>query len=128
MLVKTSGAAVQGIDAIVVTVEASVEIGASFNLVGLPDAAVKESYQRVRAAMKESGYEFPRRAVLVNMSPADVRKEGAAYDLPISLAILAAAEQMPPEPLGRFMVMGELSLDGSVLPTRGVLPHGNKGA
>lgn len=122
MLVKTYGAAVQGIDAIVVTIEVSVEIGATFNLVGLADVAVKESYQRVRAAMKQSGYEFPRRAVLVNMSPADVRKEGAAYDLPISVAILAAAEVMPAENLDRFMIMGELSLDGSVLPIKGVLP------
>lgn len=78
MLVKTYGAAVHGIDAIVTTIEVSVEIGATFNLVGLADIAVKESYQRVRAAMKQSGYEFPRRSVLVNMSPADVRKEGAA--------------------------------------------------
>ncbi len=122
MLVKTYGAAVQGIDAIVVTIEVSVEIGATFNLVGLADVAVKESYQRVRAAMKQSGYEFPRRSVLVNMSPADVRKEGAAYDLPISLAILAAAEEMTACNLDRYMIMGELSLDGSVLPIKGVLP------
>ena len=122
MLVKTYGAAVQGIDAIVITIEVSVEIGATFNLVGLADVAVKESYQRVRAAMKQSGYEFPRRSVLVNMSPADVRKEGAAYDLPISLAILAASEVMPAGNLDRYMIMGELSLDGSVLPIKGVLP------
>lgn len=74
MLIKTFGAALQGIDAITVTIEVTVEIGASFNLVGLPDAAVKESYQRVRSAVKQSGFEFPRHAVVVNMSPADVRK------------------------------------------------------
>lgn len=122
MLVKTYGAAVQGIDAIIITIEVSVEIGVTFNLVGLADVAVKESYQRIRAAMKQSGFEFPRRAVLVNMSPADVRKEGAAYDLPISLAILAAAEVIPTDRLNRFMLMGELSLDGSILPIKGVLP------
>ena len=122
MLIKTYGAAVQGIDAIIVTIEVSVEIGAAFNLVGLPDTAVKESYQRVHSALKQSGLDFPRRSVVVNMSPADVKKEGAAYDLPISLAILAASEQLPADGLASYIIMGELSLDGSVLPVRGVLP------
>lgn len=122
MLIKTFGAALQGIDAITVTIEVTVELGASFNLVGLPDAAVKESYQRVRSAVKQSGYEFPRHAVVVNMSPADVKKEGAAYDLPISLAILAASRQLDAGQIGSYMIMGELSLDGSVLPIKGVLP------
>lgn len=122
MLVKTYGAAVYGIDAIIVTIEVSVEIGVSFNLVGLPDTAVKESYQRVVAAMRHSGRDFPRRSVLVNMSPADVKKEGAAYDLPIALGILAASEQIKGDRLSQYMIMGELSLDGSVLPIRGALP------
>lgn len=122
MLVKTYGAAVQGIDAIVVTIEVSVENGISFNLVGLPDTAVKESYQRVQTAIRQSGFDFPRRSIVVNMSPADVRKEGAAYDLPIALAILAAGGQIDGSRLGDFMIMGELSLDGSVLPIRGALP------
>ena len=122
MLLKTYGAAVQGIDAIIVTIEVSVEIGFSFNLVGLPDTAVKESYQRMLTAMKHSGFDFPRRAVVINMSPADVRKEGAAYDLPLALSILAASEQIKAGDLGDYMIMGELSLDGSVLPIRGVLP------
>lgn len=122
MLVKTYGAAVYGIDAIIVTIEVSVEIGVSFNLVGLPDTAVKESYQRVVAAMRHSGRDFPRRSVLVNMSPADVKKEGAAYDLPIALGILAASEQINGDRLSQYMIMGELSLDGSVLPIRGALP------
>ncbi len=122
MLIKTYGAAVQGIDAIIVTIEVAVEIGASFNLVGLPDTAVKESYQRVRSALKQSGLEFPRRSVVINMSPADVKKEGAAYDLPISLAILAASEQLACRNLDDYLIMGELSLDGTVLPIRGVLP------
>lgn len=122
MLVKTYGAAVYGIDAIIVTIEVSVEIGVSFNLVGLPDTAVKESYQRVVAAMRHSGRDFPRRSVLVNMSPADVKKEGAAYDMPIALGILAASEQINGDRLSQYMIMGELSLDGSVLPIRGALP------
>lgn len=121
MLVKTYGAAVHGIDAIVITIEVSVEIGATFNLVGLADIAVKESYQRVRAAMKQSGYEFPRRSVLVNMSPADVRKEGAAYDLPISLAILAA-RKLCRRSLRTIHDNGRIVADGTVLPIRGVLP------
>lgn len=122
MLLKTYGAAVQGVDAIIVTIEVAVEIGFSFNLVGLPDTAVKESYQRMLTAMKHSGYDFPRRSVVINMSPADVRKEGAAYDLPLALSILAASEQIKGDELSRYMIMGELSLDGTLLPIRGVLP------
>ena len=122
MLVKTYGAAVQGIDAIVVTIETVVDRGFSFTMVGLPDAAVKESYQRVVSAINQSGAEFPRHRVVINLSPADVKKEGAAYDLPIAIGILAAAEKIPAERLGGLMIMGELSLDGSVLPIRGVLP------
>lgn len=122
MLVKILGAAVQGIDAIPVTIEVVAEYGFSFTMVGLPDTAVKESYQRVLAAVEQSGFEFPRRRVVVNLSPADVRKEGAAYDLPIAVAALAAAEKLPAEYLQGVMIMGELSLDGSVLPIKGVLP------
>lgn len=122
MLVKTYGAAVQGIDALIVTIEVSVETGISFNLVGLPDTAVKESYQRVQTAIRQSGFDFPRRSVVVNMSPADIRKEGAAYDLPIALAILAASGQIDGSQLNQYVIMGELSLDGSVLPVNGVLP------
>ncbi|MCM1451258.1 MAG: YifB family Mg chelatase-like AAA ATPase [Clostridium sp.] len=123
MLVKIEGAAVQGIDAIIITIEVSVEIGASFTMVGLPDTAVKESLDRVRSAIKQSGYIFPHRATIVNLAPADVRKEGAAYDLPIAIGILAAAELLRPVPAqGTYMMMGELSLDGTLLPVRGVLP------
>nr|MBD5377361.1 YifB family Mg chelatase-like AAA ATPase [Bacteroides sp.] len=123
MLVKIPAAAVSGIDAIVVTVEVSVSIGISFTMVGLPDAAVKEAYQRVLTATQQSGFDFPRRNVVVNLSPADVRKEGSAYDLPIAVGTLVAAEIVRPaiEP-GLYMMMGELSLDGSLLPVRGVLP------
>lgn len=122
MLVKVYGAAVQGIDALQVTIEVLVDNGISFCIVGLPDAAVKESYQRVQSAMKQSALEFPRRRVVVNMSPADIRKEGAAYDLPIAIGILAADGKLKSESLGNYMIMGELSLDGTVLPIKGVLP------
>ncbi|HBI57713.1 MAG: YifB family Mg chelatase-like AAA ATPase [Duncaniella sp.] len=123
MLEKTYGAAVQGIDAIVVTIEVAVESGAMFCLVGLADTAVKESYQRVLSAITQTGLKFPRARVVINMAPADVKKEGAAYDLPIALGILAASGQIKcTEPLDRYMIMGELSLDGSVLPVRGALP------
>lgn len=122
MLVKTYGAAVQGIDALVVTIETVVDRGFSFTMVGLPDAAVKESYQRVVSAIAQSGEDFPRHRVVINLSPADVKKEGAAYDLPIAVGILAASERVSVDMLGSLMIMGELSLDGSVLPIRGVLP------
>ncbi len=122
MLVKVQGAALQGIDAIVVTVEVAVDRGASFSIVGLPDTAVKESSERVRSAIKESGLDFPHRSIVVNMAPADVKKEGAAYDLPIALAILAGNEQITLPPEGTYMLMGELSLDGSLRPIKGALP------
>lgn len=122
MLIKTYGAAVQGIDAILVTIEVSVENGISYCIVGLPDTAVKESHERVQSALKQSGFEYPRRRVVINMSPADVKKEGAAYDLPIAIGILAGDGKIPSERLDGFMIMGELSLDGSVLPIKGVLP------
>ncbi len=122
MLVKVYGAAVQGIDALLVTIEVSVENGISFCIVGLPDTAVKESHQRVQSAMKQSALDFPRRDIVVNMSPADVKKEGAAYDLPIAIGILAADSKIKSDALEDYMIMGELSLDGSVLPIKGVLP------
>lgn len=123
MLIKTYGATVQGIDASVVTIEVVADKGVSFALVGMADTAVKESHQRVVSAMMQSGFSWPRRRIVVNLSPADVRKEGAAYDLPIALGILAASEQIScRHPLESYMIMGELSLDGSVLPIRGVLP------
>lgn len=122
MLVKTYGAAVNGIDAILITIEVSVEQGILYCIVGLPDAAVKESYQRILSAVKHSNQDFPRRRVVVNMSPADVKKEGAAYDLPIAVGILAADEKLDASRLNEYLIMGELSLDGSVLPIKGVLP------
>ncbi|MDE6176558.1 MAG: ATP-binding protein, partial [Paramuribaculum sp.] len=122
MLAKINAAAMSGIDAIPVTMEIIVDRGFSFSMVGLPDTAVKESHQRVMSALEQSGHEMPRRRVVVNLAPADIRKEGAAYDLPLALGILAANEKIPLEPLSHFMVMGELSLDGSVQPVRGILP------
>lgn len=122
MFVTTNGAAVHGIDAITVTIEATVEKGFGFCIVGLPDTAVKESYQRCLSALKMAGLSFPHRKVVINMSPADIKKEGSAYDLPIAIAILAADEQVKADRLSRFMIMGELSLDGRLMPIKGVLP------
>ncbi|MDE6238928.1 MAG: YifB family Mg chelatase-like AAA ATPase [Muribaculaceae bacterium] len=122
MLIKTYGAAVQGIDAIVITIEVAVSRGFVYTIVGLPDTAIKESNERVRSAMRESGFEFPRRSVVVNLAPADVRKEGSAYDLPIAIGILTASEEITAPGIDRYMMMGELSLDGTLLPIRGVLP------
>lgn len=122
MLVKTFGAAMQGIDAIIITVEVAVERGYMYSIVGLPDTAVKESQERVRLALLNSGRELPRHHVVINLSPADVRKEGAAYDLPIAVAVMAGSEKIKAPELDKYMIMGELSLDGSVLPIRGALP------
>lgn len=122
MLVKSYGAAVQGIDAIVITIETIVDMGFSFCMVGLPDTAVKESYERVKAALIQSGEAWPRRRVVINLSPADVKKEGAAYDLPIAISVLAGDGKIEAEALQGTMMMGELSLDGTLLPIRGVLP------
>ncbi len=122
MLAKITGAAVHGIDAITVTIEVSVDWGVSLIIVGLPDAAVKESAERVRCAMVQSGFNFPSKSVVINMSPADIKKEGSAYDMPIAIGIIAADEKISTARLGRYMIMGELSLDGSVRPIKGALP------
>jgi len=122
MLARTIGAAVYGIDAIKVDIEVSVDWGAGFIIVGLPDKAVKESAERVRCAVQQAGYEFPGKQVVVNMSPADVKKEGSAYDLPLAIGILAADEKIETSRLDRYMLMGELSLDGTVRPIKGALP------
>lgn len=122
MLVKAYGAAVQGIDAIIVTVEAVVDKGFAYTMVGLADTAVKESKERIQSALSQTGFSLPRRSVVINLSPADVKKEGAAYDLPVAIAILCASEAIRWPELGKYVIMGELSLDGSVLPVKGVLP------
>jgi len=122
MLVKTYGSAIHGIDAIMITIEVNISQGGKFYLVGLPDNAVKESHHRMVAALSNIGYKFPKRRVTINMAPADIKKEGSAYDLPIAIAILAASEQIDESLLSEYMMMGELSLDGSLNPVRGALP------
>lgn len=122
MFVKTYGGALRGIDAIKITVEVSASRGTMFTIVGLPDTAIKESGERIRSALAQTGLEFPRTNIVVNLAPADVKKEGSAFDLPIALAILAAGEKITAPDLDSFLIMGELSLDGSLLPIRGVLP------
>ena len=122
MLVKVYGAAVQGVDATIVTIEVNTSRGIKFFLVGLPDAAVKESSERIRAALLNTGYKYPRNQITVNMAPADIRKEGSAYDLPIAIGILAAGDIVSTDKLSRYLIMGELGLDGNLMPIKGALP------
>lgn len=122
MLVKTFGSAVFGIDATTITIEVYIGQGVNFFLVGLPDSAVKESQQRIKAALKSNNLKFPGKEITVNMAPADIRKEGSTFDLPIALGILAASEQLLPDRLEDFVILGELSLDGSIQPMKGILP------
>jgi magnesium chelatase family protein len=123
MLSKVFSAAVQGIDAYLISVEVDIAAGLPmFATVGLPDAAVKESRDRVVAAVRNSGFDFPTRRITVNLAPADVKKEGAAFDLPIALGILAAKGDVPQEGLDTFCFLGELALDGTLRPAKGVLP------
>ena len=122
MLVKTFGCALFGIEAITVTIEVNIDRGINFYLVGLPDNAVKESQQRIEAAIINLGYHYPHKKIVINMAPADIRKEGSAYDLAIAIGILAAAEQINSDRLARFIIMGELSLDGTLNPIKGTLP------
>ena len=123
MLSALHTAALQGVDACPVQVEVDVSFGMPmFTMVGLPDASVRESRDRVRAAIRNSGFEFPPHRITVNLAPADVRKAGAAFDLPIALGILAAQGVFEPEALADTLVLGEVSLDGRIQATRGVLP------
>jgi len=122
MLVKTFGSAVYGVDAITITVEVNIGQGINFHLVGLPDSAVKESQQRIEAALKNNGYKIPGKKIVINMAPADIRKEGSAYDLTIATGILAASEQILPDRVSEYVIMGELSLDGSLQSMKGALP------
>lgn len=122
MIVKTYGSCIYGISAITITVEVSVEIGVNFYLVGLPDSAVKESQQRIASALENYGYRIPGKRIIINMAPADLRKEGSAYDLTIAIGILAASGNVNSDALGKFIIMGELSLDGDLKPIRGALP------
>lgn len=122
MLAKIYSATLTGIEAMPVVIEASSSNGASFTIVGLADTAVKEAYQRITTAMEQSGVKFPHRRMVVNLAPADIKKEGAHFDLPMALSVMAANEIVTPDSLDGVMAMGELSLDGSVLPVRGALP------
>lgn len=122
MLVKVFGAALQGIDATIVTIEVNSSRGIKFFLVGLPDSAVKESHERIISALQVNGYRFPSRQIVINMAPADIRKEGSSYDLPLAIGILASVGEVSEEKLSKYLIIGELSLDGSLQPIKGALP------
>jgi magnesium chelatase family protein len=121
-LTKTYGSSIQGIDATTITVEVNVTQGAKFYIVGLADNAVKESQQRIESAIKNNGYSWPGFRIVVNLAPADIRKEGSAFDLPLAIGVLSASQQMESERQGNYVLMGELSLDGSLHRVKGVLP------
>ncbi|HMU06493.1 MAG TPA: YifB family Mg chelatase-like AAA ATPase [Kaistella sp.] len=123
MLVKIYGSAIHGVSAQTITIEVNVDTsGVGYHVVGLPDSAIKESSYRISAALKNQGFKIPGKKVTINMAPADIRKEGTAYDLSIALGILVASEQIKAENIGDYVIMGELSLDGGLLPIKGVLP------
>ncbi|MBQ6694835.1 MAG: YifB family Mg chelatase-like AAA ATPase, partial [Bacteroidaceae bacterium] len=128
MLVKVYAAAIQGISATLVTIEVNALRGIQFFLVGLPDNAVKESYRRIQSAFQYNGLKFPSKQIIVNMAPADIRKEGSAYDLPIAIGILAADGVISTEKLDKYIIMGELGLDGNLMPVKGILPIAIKAA
>ncbi len=122
MLVKTKGSALVGIDAITITIEVNVSMGQGYSVIGLPDIAVKESLHRTESAIKANGFQMPRTKVLVNLSPAHLKKTGAAFDLPITIGVLAASEQLQNKlPIADYIIMGELGLDGTIYPIKGVL-------
>lgn len=122
MLVKTYGSAVFGVDSTTITIEVDISTGIKYFMVGLPDNAVKESWQRIETALKQIGYKMPNKRIVINLAPADIRKEGSAYDLPMAVGVLAASEQLICESLDSFVIMGELSLDGSIQSIKGALP------
>ena len=122
MLTKVYSASIQGIDAMAVTIETDIGKGAAYNVSGLADTTVKESYDRIVAAMQHSGFSFPRMRITINLAPADVKKEGSGFDLPITIGLLTASEQLKVPDLNQYMLAGELSLDGSLLPVKGALP------
>lgn len=122
MLVKIFGSAIHGVSAQTITIEVNVDQGVGYHLVGLPDNAIKESSFRISAALKNVGYKLPGKKITINMAPADLRKEGSAYDLSIAIGILAASEQIKADNLADYIIMGELSLDGGLQPLKGILP------
>ena len=122
MLIKVYGSAVFGIEATTIVVEVNVDKGIGYHLVGLPDNAIKESNYRIAAALQNNGFRIPGKKITINMAPADLRKEGSAYDLTLAIGILAASNQIQSENIDKYLIMGELSLDGSVQPIKGALP------
>lgn len=122
MLVKVYGSAIYGVSAQTITIEVNVDQGVGYHLVGLPDNAIKESSYRISAALKNNGYKLPGKKITINMAPADLRKEGSAYDVSIAIGILAASGQIKAEDISDYIIMGELSLDGALQPIKGVLP------
>jgi len=122
MLVKVFGSAIHGVSAQTITIEVNVDQGVGYHLVGLPDNAIKESSHRISAALKNVGHKLPGKKITINMAPADLRKEGSAYDLSIAIGILAASDKILAENLDQYIIMGELSLDGGLQPIKGVLP------
>lgn len=122
MLTKVYGSAVFGVDATTITIEVNVDKGVGYHLVGLPDNAIKESSYRIAAALQNNGYKIPGKKLILNMSPADLRKEGSAYDLPLATGILIATEQIKGDEVEKYILMGELSLDGGLQPIKGALP------
>ena len=122
MLVKIYGSAVFGIEATTITVEVNIDKGIGYHLVGLPDNAVRESSYRISAALKNNGYKLPGKKIIINMAPADIRKEGASYDVTLAVGILAASNQIQSNNIEDYVIMGELSLDGSIQSIKGALP------
>ena len=122
MLVKAFGSALYGVDASLITIEVNIDRGVNFNLVGLPDNAIKESQHRITAALRNNEYKWPGKRITINMAPADVRKEGSAYDLPLALGIISASGQRELAALQEYIIMGELSLDGGLQSIKGALP------
>lgn len=122
MLIKTYGSAVFGVDALTITIEVSIGGGNRYHIVGLPDNAIKESLRRIESAIQSAGLKMPRQKIVINLAPADIRKEGSAYDLPIAIAILAASGQLESPEVDKYFIMGELSLDGGLQPIKGALP------
>jgi magnesium chelatase family protein len=122
MLVKTFGSAVFGVNALTITIEVSIGGGNKYHIVGLPDNAIKESLRRIESAIQFAGLKMPRQKIVVNLAPADIRKEGSSYDLPIAIGILAASGQVEDKDIDKYFIMGELSLDGGLQPIKGALP------
>ncbi len=121
MIVKSFACALHGIDAFTVSVEVDLSAGTKTYMAGLPDNAVKESRQRIEPALKNSGFYYPGKRIIINLAPADVKKEGTSYDLAIAIGVLAASKQIEVSVLDKYIIVGELSLDGSILPINGAL-------